>query len=415
MLKKRPPRASDLKRSLIVAASLCLGSGFAAPAPGANAPPGSAATPSPFPLQLEMRVPFAPTAFPSLKQSYLAYELYITNFSADAMDLRRVEVLNANDSTTPIATFEGKEFESLLQPVGANTRGGEASPRRLGAGDTVIVFMWIPFKHAALIPVHLIHRVFSGDSSIEGTVVDTHRTVPHVLCPPVEGAGWLADDGPSNDRDNHHRRGYLIIDGHPVISRRYAIDWEQVEQGARYSGDEHDKSSYYSYGKPVLSVADATVVTARDGLPDNAPGHGEAFHPAAPITIDTVGGNTVILDLGGGQFAYYFHLQPGSLHVKPGDHVRRGQVLARIGSSGDAREPHLHFEVTTSAKMMAGEGVPYLITQYRVRTTDEPAQLRTRELPMRGMLVDFMACGRQRAVSGPRSLSDERPAPHGLR
>jgi len=155
MLKKRPPRASDLKRSLIVAASLCLGSGFAAPAPGANAPPGSAATPSPFPLQLEMRVPFAPTAFPSLKQSYLAYELYITNFSADAMDLRRVEVLNANDSTTPIATFEGKEFDSLLQPVGANTRGGEASPRRLGAGDTVIVFMWIPFKHAALIPVHL--------------------------------------------------------------------------------------------------------------------------------------------------------------------------------------------------------------------------------------------------------------------
>src|SRR5437016_5747114 len=34
----------------------------------------------PFPLQLEMRVPFEPTAFPSGGQTYLAYELYLTNF-----------------------------------------------------------------------------------------------------------------------------------------------------------------------------------------------------------------------------------------------------------------------------------------------------------------------------------------------
>jgi murein DD-endopeptidase MepM/ murein hydrolase activator NlpD len=109
--------------------------------------------------------------------------------------------------------------------------------------------------------------------------------------------------------------------------------------------------------------------------------------------MDNVGGNTVTLDIGKGQFAYYFHLQPGSLRVKVGDHVRRGQQLARIGDSGDAREPHLHFEITTSPKALAGEGLPYLIGQYRVTTGSGTTERRTQELPLRDTLVDFGVAG----------------------
>jgi len=148
--------------------------------------------------------------------------------------------------------------------------------------------------------------------------------------------------------------------------------------------------SYYSYGKAVLAVADGLVVAARDGLPENIPGHGDAFHAAVPITLETVAGNTITLDLGGGQFAYYMHLQPGSLRLKVGDRVRRGQVLARVGASGDAREPHLHFEVTTSSKLLAGEGVPYLIDRYSSKApSDGPAELHTHELPLDKSVVIF--------------------------
>jgi len=231
--------------------------------------------------------------------------------------------------------------------------------------------------------------MLTTDSSLEGAAFGTHYTKLHVLGPPLQGAEWVAGDGPSNDRDNHHRRGVVVLNGRAVISRRYAIDWQQLVQGERFSGDASDKRSYYSYGKPVFAVADATVVTARDGLPDNVPGHFQAFHSAVPITIDTTGGNTIILDLDEGQFAYYFHLQPGSLRVKTGERVRRGQVMAQIGCSGDAREPHLHFEVTTSATPFAGEGVPYLIDHYRTKATDNAWQTRTRELPLDRMLIDF--------------------------
>jgi murein DD-endopeptidase MepM/ murein hydrolase activator NlpD len=167
----------------------------------------------------------------------------------------------------------------------------------------------------------------------------------------------------------------------------------QSENGATFSGDPLDKRSYYSYGKAVLAVADGRVVTATE----NVPGHNEGFHPAVPITPETVGGNAITLDLGGGQFAHYLHLQPGSLRVKSGDLVRRGQILARIGNSGDARAPHLHFQVSTSSRLLAGEGVPYLIDQYRVSTASNGAtERRTRELPLKDTLVDF---GEVRAAS----------------
>jgi murein DD-endopeptidase MepM/ murein hydrolase activator NlpD len=97
----------------------------------------------------------------------------------------------------------------------------------------------------------------------------------------------------------------------------------------------------------------------------------------------------IVLDLGGGQFAHYGHLQPGSVRVKIGDRVRSGDPLARIGVSGDPNVPHLHFEVTTSMKPLAGEGVPYVIDQFRVKTPDGTLNTLTRELPSRNMLVAF--------------------------
>ncbi|MDB6044842.1 MAG: Cell wall endopeptidase family [Gammaproteobacteria bacterium] len=363
---------------------------FAAPPIAQDARPANAPATSPFPLQLEMRVPFDPTAFASAGRRYLTYELYLTNFTASPMSLRRIEVLDA-DSTVEkrAAAFEGGQMDTLLQPVGAPTPAAGTDLRQLGAGATVIAFMWIPFDPGTYVPNRLRHRVLTADSSVEGAVIDTHYTQLHVLGPPVEGANWVASDGPSNAQDNHHRRGILIFDGRAGNSRRYAIDWQQIENGARFSGDARDKRSYHAYGKPVLAVADATVVTARDGLPDNVPGHFEAFHPTVPITIDTEGGNTITLDLGGGQFAYYVHLQPGSLRVKAGDRVRRGQSLARIGASGDAREPHLHFEVTTSSRPLTGEGVPYLIDHFRLWSADDAWQPRTLELALGEMLIDF--------------------------
>ena len=335
-----------------------------------------------------MRVPFEPTAFPSSGHTYLAYELYLTNFTGNPLILRRVEVLDADPAVIePVAAFEGKTLDALLQPVGW-PHDGKGTASEIEAGHSLVVFMWVPFEPGARVPSHLRHRLVTTDAATEGAVIGTHHTELKLLRSPVQDSNWLASDAPSNDADNHHRRGIFVSDGRAVISRRYAIDWMRVENGASFSGDARDKRAYYSYGKPVVAVADATVVTAKDGLPDNVPGHNDQFSPAVPITMDTVTGNTVTLDLGNGQFAYYCHLQPGSVRVKAGQRLKRGQVMALIGSSGDAREPHLHFEITNSPKALAGEGLPYLIDQLRVKS-ENGSESRTRELPLKDMVIDF--------------------------
>jgi len=354
----------------------------------------AASTASPWPVQVEMRVPFEPTAFPSAGRFYLAYELYLTNFTNSPLTLQRIEVLDADAVVLqPIAVFEGERLAAVLQSVGVQTpAAGDATAHQLGAGGSMVVFMWVALERGAPVPNKLRHRVVTADATEEGAVIGTHHTQLKVLTSPVQGTNWLASDGPSNDQDNHHRRGIFVVDGHALISRRYAIDWTQIENSASFSGDARDKLSYYAYGKPVVAVADATVVTARDGLPDNVPGHNtpghEGFSPAVPITMDTVAGNTITLDLGSGQFAYYCHLKPGSVRVRVGEHVRRGQIIALIGSSGDAREPHLHFEIANSPKLLAGEGLPYLIDHFRVKS-ENGWESRTRELPLKDMIVDF--------------------------
>ena len=338
-----------------------------------------------------MRVPFEPTAFPSGSHIYLLYELHLTNYLPMPISLARIEVLDVDSKVAqPVASFSSEQLESMLQPLGARSLADPKEKLVIGAGQGAIAYICVTFDRNARIPEKLLHRVSTADAVLESALIGTHHTELHVLGPPVEGPNWLADDGPSNAEDNHHRRGVVIVDGRAVDSRRYAIDWKQVMNGASSSGDPRDMHSFFSYGKSVLAVADGRVLTARDGLPDNVPGHGDAFHPAVPITLETVAGNTITLDLGGNQFAYYLHLRPGSLRVKTGDKVRRGQVLAAIGASGDAREPHLHFEVTTAPKLLAGEGVPYLIDHYRYTSaTGGATELRTRELPLDKSIILF--------------------------
>jgi hypothetical protein len=335
----------------------------------------------PIPMQLELQVPFEPTVFPGAGRTVLMYELRLTNFSDKAIELRRIEVSAADEPAgQSLAAFDGEQIDSLLQNPGQ---------RLVNAGATVVLFMQVALDREERMPRRLRHRVSGADSSVEGAEIGTRHTLLKVLEPPVRGAAWKAYDGPSNDRENHHRRGLLVLDGKPSISRRFAVDWFLTKDGQTSKGDVHDRRSHHSYEQPVFSVADGRVVSMRDGRPDNVPGYYPDFSPPADLTLDTATGNFIIVDLGGGQFAHYFHLQPGSVRVKPGERVSSGELLARIGLSGDANVPHLHFEVTTSPKPLVGEGVPYVIDRFRVKNPEGEWRKYTRELPVKNMIVDF--------------------------
>ncbi|WP_295229645.1 M23 family metallopeptidase [uncultured Chryseobacterium sp.] len=340
-----------------------------------------------FPLQLEMRVPFDPTAFPNCEKTFLIYELYLTNFSSSPIRLRRIELLNGDRKNSPIVeSFDSLQLKTMVKLLGEDSPGESLNIR---SGQSAVVYIEAKMDKGMTFPGKIIHRIVTGDNSLEGAEIRTHATKLQVFTPPVEGSDWIAADGPGNSIDNHHRRGNIILGGRATNSRRFATDWKKVKDSISFSGDPKNVRSYFCYGEKIFAVADGTVISATDGLPDNIPGHGKEFHPAVPLTFENLPGNHIVIDLGNGHYAFYMHMQPGSLQVKTGDHVRKGQLLGNIGNSGDAREPHLHFEVTNSPKLLLGEGIPYVIDYYRLGYRKGFTDVRTHELPKEKEIIDF--------------------------
>jgi len=61
-------------------------------------------------------------------------------------------------------------------------------------------------------------------------------------------------------------------------------------------------------------------------------------------------GNYIMISHSDGKYTLYAHLHENTLMVKKNDVVKQGQVIAKVGSSGNSTGPHLHFEVRTNAK-----------------------------------------------------------------
>ena len=126
--------------------------------------------------------------------------------------------------------------------------------------------------------------------------------------------------------------------------------------------------AFPAFGAPLLAVADATVVRASDGRRDHL---SRTSLPAllylmliegnvrSIIGVHRIIGNHVVLDLGDSTYAVYAHLQRGSLRVRPGDRVRAGQRLGRVGNSGNTTEPHLHFHLMDGPDPDSARGVPF--------------------------------------------------------
>lgn len=130
----------------------------------------------------------------------------------------------------------------------------------------------------------------------------------------------------------------------------------------------------------MLAVAAGVVAVTNDGLPDNVPRQA----PSPPITPETSTGNYVIIDVGGGNYALYAHLQSGSLRVSVGSTVTKGAVIGRVGNSGNSAEPHLHFQMCNVIAVLECDGQPYVFERFS--TADGPKLL---ELPMDNAVVDF--------------------------
>jgi hypothetical protein len=292
---------------------------------------------------------------------HLVYELWTTNFSSAEVTVEKVEVLGDGNV---LQSLDAAAVAGRLQAAGQRESAG-----KLSESVQALLFLHVTLAPGAAVPVRLSHRVTihakaapPGQQEIMetgGEIAVDHRPVVSIG-PPLEGEGYISADSCCDA--TRHARAALPVSGRVWLAQRYAVDWEQIDAERRiHNGPQEKLESYTIFGKPVLAVADAVVVSIVDGLQEQIPGK----FPTN-ISLAEADGNSVILDIGKHCYAVYAHMQPGSIKVHKGEIVKEGQVIGLVGNTGNSVAPHLHFQVNDRPSSLASNGLPYEIRNFQI-------------------------------------------------
>jgi peptidase M23-like protein len=322
--------------------------------------------------RVEIVCPSAPIPVAANKTKVLVYELHITNFDTVPLTLKNLEISANGERAAPIFKLEGDRLAAAMTRVGAimmSSSSASASPdtRTIDPGGRNVLFLWVELPADVPVPANLKHRlVFSfkpagadsvSDTTLESFEVPVSQTSLPKLSPPFNGGIWVAGDGPMNNAN--HRRSIFAIDGHTYSPERFAIDWVKVGPNGDSRHDGATKNeNWWGWGEPVLAVADGEITEVVDQFPDNEP------KVLPPVTLDNIGGNHIILKIAPERFVTYAHLQRGSIKVRSGAHVHRGDVLALLGNSGNSTGAHLHMQVTDRNSVLESQGVPFVLERF---------------------------------------------------
>lgn len=287
----------------------------------------------------------------------VCYELLVTNLEESEGKLEALECIADGQV---IRTFSPDELPGMSRRL---SLGGTALDKPvLSAKDSVVFYLWLEQKTPLTALHHRLKVNFGkGPITIEGAQTPVDNVEPVLVGLPFRAQGrWAAIGAPSNQAG--HRRAVLVVGGRPWISQRFAIDWVLLgPDGFMSKGDGSKNEDHYCYGAEALAVADGEIVDTYDKVPSQKPSLNER---AVPITLETVGGNWVALKIDENRYGMYAHLIPGSLKVKKGDRVKKGDVLGLVGNTGNSTAPHLHFHVSSTPHWISSVGLPYRIDSY---------------------------------------------------
>lgn len=327
--------------------------------------PSAAQARAPLAQSLDATVLRAPETFAAGGRAHLVYELHLTNFLRAEVAITGIRVLDGDRPGEPIADVRG---DALARSLGRPGIRGATDPRRIASATRVVAYFWIPLPPGSPRPQSLRHQVemqVMGPAepmsvAFEGARVAVADEEAVVIGPPLRGGPWVALYLP--DLVGGHRTVYYAMDGTARIPGRFAIDWVRLGPNGIFAPDTAPIGERNGHGAEVLAVANGVVVRAMDDIADN-----EGTPAAAAHALENAPGNYIALDIGQGRFAFYEHLQHGSITVKSGDRVRRGQVIGRVGNSGStSMGPHLHFHVSDAPSPLAAEGLPFAFDAFEV-------------------------------------------------
>ncbi|NBI06684.1 M23 family metallopeptidase [Senegalia massiliensis] len=149
-----------------------------------------------------------------------------------------------------------------------------------------------------------------------------------------------------------------------IPTQRYAYDFVILDDdGKSYRDNPKSVDEYYCYDKPILSPADGIVVDIVNNAEDSyILGKGKFYSRANHIA-----GNFIVIQHDVDEYGTLAHLKKGSITVQVGDKVKRGQVIAKCGNTGNSTEPHLHFQLQNGESFYSSFGLPIMFKNIKLR------------------------------------------------
>lgn len=99
----------------------------------------------------------------------------------------------------------------------------------------------------------------------------------------------------------------------------------------------------------IIAAKDGVVIYPADGDPVDCPSNNNLYETCGGKSS---GGNIVKIQHSDGTITAYMHLYANSITVRAGDTVKQGQVIGKMGSSGQSTGTHLHFQVISNGTVV---------------------------------------------------------------
>ena len=321
------------------------------------------AQPPKYQTTVTMEVPFMPPMTMIGGQPFVVYELHLTNYAKDSVELRNLTLLRAGDGSV-IDQLDSGGLAGHFAVIGQAKQGAGLF---LPPGGSGVIFLEIglPASHSSLSLIHrVVLNILKNAEKIEvitkGATVRAAEEPPMLLGPPLRGGPWAAIYNPS--WPTGHRRVFYVIGGVARLPGRYAIDFIKLDSSGKFAtGDPDSIKTWLGYNAGVYAVADGIVSSIRTDMSESSTLTG--YLPASP---ENATGNYISIKIGDGRFAFYEHLKPGSIRVKPGQKVKKGELIAALGFTGQTTGPHLHFHVANTDSPLGAEGIPFEFEGFRL-------------------------------------------------
>jgi hypothetical protein len=199
---------------------------------------------------------------------------------------------------------------------------------------------------------------------------------------PLRGE-WIAPNTPGKKIPSHGTNEFGVTYAYDFvrIEKRYGIKKFYNSSLTKYLLKGVPLEECFGWGKDIFSPCDAEIVKVEDGVNERERvsligdlryrAKINDMHNKGEFNYRDIAGNYIIMKCSESVYALFAHLKKDSILVDVGERVKKGQVIGKVGHSGNSLAPHLHFQMMDNEDPRFANGILCAFEYYEIKKEGE--------------------------------------------